>query len=301
MGHSADVPSFCPRRIAAALAQRVAGGAVDWTEALGEPRFPGFRGRVERAGGGWRCFGKLQRSAGNAAAVRVTEIPFPTSYNAYDTFLKGLAEKELLTGLRSAVEADPPYFEFTLQGKLADPKADLFKELKLSEYVPWKFKLWEGARLVVYDGLDDFCERWYARKVAAVARRQAAELERRDAEIAEKALRLRFVRAVLDKRIVVPAPDMIERTVAELGVEPAKAKELLGRSLLSLSPEAVEKERAELAEARRARDEYAALSPEQIYAAELDELRGALPAADAAARPAPGGDAGPAPKRARAE
>lgn len=126
---------------------------------------------------------------------------------------------------------------------------------------------------MVYDGLDDFCERWYTRKVSSVGRRQQLEIQRRDEEIAEKALRVKFVEAVVvTKRIVIPSNDMVAVTQEELNVDKATAKTLLGRSLLSLTLSAVEREREELSEAKKARREYAALTPEDIYASELEEL-----------------------------
>ncbi len=136
-------------------------------------------------------------------------------------------------------------------------------------------------KITRYDSVGAILEEFYGVRLAAYGARKAHELARMAAEIRELEARLTFVRAVVERRLVVAnaADDVLLAGLVGLGL-PALSEGpglrgyeyLLKMRIDRIKASAVAELTAEVATAKAARDALEATSPEQLWTTDLDEF-----------------------------
>lgn len=211
-GYSTTVPCYNPKDLVACLRSRLRGDVADLTEKRLVPWYDGFRGPVSLTPDG-----STMKTAGiyqflpETLQVRITELPVGTWTKNYKAFLEGMLKLEPppIKGFQEAYnDVD---VEFTIQ-----LDADTFGE---AQAFPAKFektfKLVDSEKLsnlVAFDldghirrfaGPGEILETFYMARLGGYVARKANELARLDTEIVEKDARVRFVRAVVNKTLVI--------------------------------------------------------------------------------------------------
>jgi len=136
-------------------------------------------------------------------------------------------------------------------------------------------------KITRYDSVGAILEEFYGVRLAAYGARKAHELARMAAEIRELEARLTFVRAVVERRLVVAnaVDDVLLADLVGLGL-PALSdglglrgyEYLLKMRIDRIKASAVAELTAEVATAKAARDALEATSPEQLWTTDLDEF-----------------------------
>jgi len=136
-------------------------------------------------------------------------------------------------------------------------------------------------KITRYDSVGAILEEFYGVRLAAYGARKAHELARMAAEIRELEARLTFVRAVVERRLVVAnaVDDVLLAGLVGLGL-PALSEGaglrgyeyLLKMRIDRIKASAVSELTAEVATAKAARDALEATSPEQLWTTDLDEF-----------------------------
>jgi DNA topoisomerase-2 len=139
-------------------------------------------------------------------------------------------------------------------------------------------------KITRYDSVGDILEEFYSTRLAAYTARKAHELKRMAAEIRELTARMNFVRAIVEKRLVVAnAPDdalLAALTALELpklseGAGLRAYEYLLKMRIDRIKASAVAELAAEVATAQAAHDALLATTPQQLWLSDLDEFSAA--------------------------
>jgi DNA topoisomerase-2 len=139
-------------------------------------------------------------------------------------------------------------------------------------------------KITRYDSVGEILEEFYITRLAAYGARKAHELERMAAEIQELEARLTFVRAVVERRLVVAnAADDVLLTGLEALALPKLSdgpglrgyEYLLKMRIDRIKASAVTELTAEVAAAKAARDALEATSTQQLWLTDLDEFSAA--------------------------
>jgi DNA topoisomerase-2 len=234
-GFSTTVLPYNPRDLVGALRSRLNG--MPSLEPVGlVPWWAGFRGRVQGSADGktWTTKGIYEFVDDDTAVIRIKELPVGTWSMDYKNFLdEMIAEQEeaLKTWTSSTKKSDKgatipkpqtwlrsfkPDFndvdvDFTLY---MDPDAYHEARAYPAEFEA-KFKLTSSFKttnmvafntkgvLHKYAKVGEILEEFYGERLNAYAKRKAHELNRLNEEIVELDARLVFVKAVVEKRLIV--------------------------------------------------------------------------------------------------
>lgn len=301
-GYSTEVLPHSPRDLVAALRRRLRGEVADLTGERLAPWWDGFRGGVSVSPDGKRVTtrGIYSFIDDENHRVRVTELPVGTWTQDYKAFLDELASGEAggaKTGdggsaarlLKSYVAASSDVeVDFTLS---LDPEYYYEAKTFPAEFEK-KFKLIANSSLtnmVAFDcdgrirrfaSAGEILETFYMRRIGGYVSRKANELARLDGEITELDARARFVRAVVEGKLVVANAEDAALLAGLKGLGlPAlsgDADDLRGYEYLlrmrvdRLKAKAVAELEEELATVRGARAELAGKMPESLWLADLD-------------------------------
>jgi DNA topoisomerase-2 len=179
------------------------------------------------------------------------------------------------------LELEPDYYH-TARGYPAEfeSKFKLTSSFRTTNMVAFNSE----RKIKRYDSVGEILEEFYATRLAAYGARKAHELERMAAEILELNARLTFVRAVVDKRLVVANA---EDEVLLAGLEGLELPKLSGGDGLRgyeyllkmridrIKAAAVAELTAEVAAAEAAKAALEATTPQQLWLADLDEFSAA--------------------------
>jgi DNA topoisomerase-2 len=268
----------------------------------------------------WITRGKYEFMDDDAAIVRITELPVGTWTQDYKDFLEEMLtsqEAALAAWKSSGRKASAGAGAGSDKGSLSekpvsmlrgytynctDVDVDITLELEMDYYhdartyptdFEAKFKLTTShktsnmvafdndGKIHKYDRVGQILEEFYGARLGAYAARKAHELERMAAEIVELTARLTFVRAVVEKRLVVANADddVLLAGLHGLGLptlsegDGLKGYEYLLRMRIDrIKAAAVAELTAELAAATAARDTLAATTPQELWLRDLDEF-----------------------------
>lgn len=320
-GFSSDVPPYNPEDLSRVLKDRLAGRLVDLKGVELTPWFYGFKGRVITGGAGKPCItkGVYQFANDDTATVRITELPIGTWTQDYKEFLENMlkeqegggkkAEKAVAKGAKPKKVADPkkPVEAPTLRLKsytanYNDVDVDFTLELDPDYYhtaraYPAEFeKTFElnsslkMGNMVAFDtmgkirryaGPGEIMEEFYGRRLSAYGERKAHELARMDKEIIELDAKHRFVKAVVEKRLVVANAEDAALLAGLRGLllpalsdgEDLKGYEYLLRMRVDrLKASAVAELEAELAKARAERETLDRTTIQVLWSNDLAEF-----------------------------
>ncbi len=309
-GFSTDILPHNPADLVGALRRRLRSEVADLTEERLVPWWDGFRGPVILSADGRKVQtrGTYHFLEDDTHRVRITELPVGTWTKDYKVFLDDLVSGEkgaaanpsdtasaarVLKGFQEAYnDVD---VEFVLQ---LDP--DYYYEARTfpAEFEK-KFKLVGNGSLtnmVAYDldghlrrfgSVGEILETFYMKRIGGYVSRKANELARLDAEAVELDARVRFVRAVVEGRLVVANAEdeallaglkglVLPPLSAPAEADSLKAYEYLLRMRVDrLKAKAVAELEGELAVVREAHDALAAKSVESLWLTDLNVFESA--------------------------
>jgi DNA topoisomerase-2 len=308
-GFSTEVLQYSPVDLVGALRSRLRGTSEDLSSLVLAPHWDGFKGTVTMSADSKSVVtrGIYQFLDDDTHRVRITELPVGTWTKDYKEFLEsmmseptkgkaGKKEKEKESSvksggsdryLRSFQEAyNDVDVEFVLQ---LEP--DVYDEARAfpAEFEK-KFKLTSSFRfsnMVAFDvngkirrfqSVGEILESFYVARIGGYMTRKMNELSRLDSEIVELDARVRFVRAVVEGRLVVANAEDEDLFAGLQGLDlPAlsggeglKGYEYLLRMRVDrLKAKAVADLEEELAAVNVVRDKLAAMTPEMLWLNDL--------------------------------
>jgi DNA topoisomerase-2 len=322
-GFSTQVLPYNPADLLGAYKHRLLGHIRDLSTVELIPWWFGFKGNVLAGGDGktWITKGIYEFENEDAATIRIKELPIGTWTQDYKDFLEGLltSQEEALNkwktdSKKGPVAAAGPVGEkpmIWLKGYDAlynDVDVDFVLHMDPDGYHTARaypsefetaFKLssrFKTTNMVAFDvegkirrfdSPGQIMEMFYGERLRAYGARKAHELGRMTTEITELEARLCFVKAVVEKRLVVAnAPDdELLAGLRGLGLPPLsdsgedaglKGYEyLLKMRIDRLKAAAVAELEREVAEAKSARDVLFGTSPEALWLKDLDEFEAA--------------------------
>lgn len=315
-GFSSTVLPYNPDEIVGALKWRLQGGLTDLSTLSLTPWWFGFKGRVipGKDTKTWISNGIYEFIDDEKCLVRVTELPIGMWTADYKDMLEQMImdqeksgsdkkgkkkvagaapekeEKEVLMRLRGYVanyndvdvdftlELEPDYYH-TVRGYPAEFETDfkMTASHKTSNYVAFDVE----GKIRHFASAGEIMEQFYGARLGAYEKRKSHELARMAAEIKELQARLTFIRAVVEKRLVV-ANASDEELLSGLQAlqlpalsdgEGLKGFEyLLKMRIDRIKAAAVVDLEGEVAAATAIRDTLAATSIQQLWLADLEEF-----------------------------
>jgi DNA topoisomerase II len=304
-GFSTHVLPYNPVDIVGALRYRLSGGLPDLSKLEMTPWWFGFKGKTITSADNktFTTKGVYEFLDDDACTVRITELPVGCWTQDYKDFLeqmlvaqdsvKGKKDTEVEIALRSYTAAyNDVQVDFTLH---LDPDYYHTARAYPAEFET-KFKLCtthKTTNMVAFDvdgkikkftNVGEILETFYKTRLTGYTRRRLKELERLTNEIMECNARLVFVRAVVEKRLIVAnaEDDELLAGLRALDLPPLsngdglKGYEYLLRMRIDrLKAAAVAELEAEHANLVRIRGHLEATTAEQLWSSDLDEFSAA--------------------------
>ncbi len=324
-GFSSNVPTYNPRDIVRVLKARLQTAEMDLATVKLEPWWFGFHGTVTGSMDGktWTTKGCYEFVGDDSAAVRITELPIGTWTLDYKEFLEtmltqqeedlkewtALSKKKDRTDKENkALEKKPVPWLKDWKPAYNDMDAGFILYLDEDAYHTARaypkefeehFKLTTTAKTTNmvafnsegkihrYDTVGEILSEFYSVRLAAYGARKKAETDRMRTEIKELDARLVFVKAVVERRLVVANAEDAELLAGlkALGVPPISAPEmpddlkgyeyLLRMRVDRLKAAAVHELEEEAAKAKAALAALEAMTLEGLWLKDLAEFEAA--------------------------
>jgi DNA topoisomerase-2 len=321
-GFSTTVLPYNPRDVTAALRRRLTGSQADLSETQLTPWWFGFRGHVQAgAAKTWITKGLYKFQDDDAATVHIHELPVGTWSQDYKEFLEEmLVNQEEYAKLYAAavkkagkegVPLDekgkpmekPQVWLKSFESQFNDLDVNFVLHMDTDGYhearaypaeFEKRFKLttsFKTSNMVAfdeegiihrYDGVGEILEAFYGERLAAYGRRKTYMLDQLRKALVELNARLVFVKAVVEKRLVVAnaEDDQLLAGLKGLGVPPLsapdstddlKAYEYLLRTRIDrLKSSAVKQLEQEFADAKAAMEDLERTGIEALWLKDLD-------------------------------
>jgi DNA topoisomerase-2 len=232
----------------------------------------------------WKSGGKKKSAAPSAGAKGRGASRKSTGSDAGEKpqmYLRGYTANYNDVDVDFTLELDPDYYH-TARGYTAEfeAKFKLTSSFRTSNMVAFN----SDRKITRYDSVGEILEEFYSTRLAAYGARKAHELERMAREIQELNARLTFIRAVVDKRLVVAnaADDVLLAGLEGLALPKLSDGEglrgyeyLLKMRIDRIKAAAVAELTAEVATAEAARAALDATTPQQLWLTDLDEFSAA--------------------------
>lgn len=311
-GYSTTVLPYNPTDLVAVLRARL-NGLNTLAETTLTPWWYGFKGRVSGSADGktWMTKGVYEFADDDACIIRITELPVGTWTEDYKNFLEQMREdqeEELKKWTaankdKKAVTEKPPRWIRSFEGRYDDIVVDFILHMDPEYYhearaypaeFEAKFKLTsthKTTNMVAFDTkgvlrkfntVGDILEEFFVERRRMYGVRKEHELERMRREIVELDARLAFVRAVVEKRLIVANAEDADLLAGlkGLGVPPLSAPEdpndlkayeyLLKMRVDRLKAAAVAALEKEVTEAKAAMASLEAMTCEDLWTQDLD-------------------------------
>lgn len=300
-GFSTNVLPYNPADVVGALKFRLNGGCLDLSSMEMTPWWFGFKGKVTGSSDGktFTTKGIYEFLDDDACTVRITELPVGCWTQDYKDFLeemmvaqeKAASKKEIALRSYSAAYNDVQV-DFTLH---LDPDYYHTARAYPAEFET-KFKLnttHKTTNMVAFDtdgkirkfgNVGEILETFYKTRLAGYVQRRLKELERLGSEITECNARLVFVRAVVEKRLVIANADddTLLSNMHALDLPPLSGGEglkgyeyLLRMRIDRLKAAAVAELETEHANLMRVKATLESTTAEQLWLSDLDEFNSA--------------------------
>ena len=235
-GFSTNILPYNPKDLVAALKWRLQGVQVDLTKTELKPWWFGFKGKVQQGTDEsvWITKGVYEFVSDDQATIRITELPIGTWTQDYKDFLESMlmeqdvARNEYIAACKKAKDVkDVPKPQIWLKGYEAlynDVDVDFLLQMDPEYYhearaysseFETRFKLTSKFRttnMVAFDSkgiirrfknVGEILEMFYAVRLQKYGERKAHELSRLSKEITDLEARYIFVKAVVEKRLIV--------------------------------------------------------------------------------------------------
>jgi len=311
-GFSTNVLPYNPKDLVSALKWRLSGSNPDLSSTELKPWWFGFKGKVQQGADDktWITKGMYEFVSDDQATIRITELPIGTWTQDYKDFLEALlveqesAKNEYANLCKKAKDPkDVPKPVTYLKGYDAlynDVDVDFLLQMDPDYYhearaysaeFETRFKLtskFKTTNMVAFDtngiirrftSAGEILEEFYGKRLAKYGERKAHELDRLAKEIVELEARHTFVKAVVEKRLVVANAEDDDLLAALKGLllpmlsegEGLKGYEyLLKMRVDRLKASAVKELEAELDAVRAKSSALEATKPEMLWLHDLD-------------------------------
>jgi DNA topoisomerase-2 len=235
-GFSTNILPHNPKDLVSSLKKRLSGETVDLTNTDLTPWWFGFKGKVQQGADTktWLTKGVYEFVSDDQATIRITELPIGTWTQDYKDFLETLltdqetAKNEYANQCRKAKDAaevpKPVTWLKSYEALYNDVDVDFVLYMDPDYYhearaysgeFETRFKLnskFKTTNMVAFDAnglihrfdkVGEIMEMFYGKRLAKYGERKAHELDRLAKEIVELSARLTFVKAVVEKRLIV--------------------------------------------------------------------------------------------------
>jgi DNA topoisomerase-2 len=210
-GFSTDIPPYNPEQIVALLKARLSGGLETLKGRDLDPWWFGFRGRTTRLNQTtWATHGLYEFDDTNRS-ITIRELPVGTWSQDYKEFLDGLC----VAGAAGLTNFDDLYTDRDVKFVLYI-NDELYSEYKIDVAMFEKtFRLVSTSKttnmccftpdgnIMRYGSIGDILEAFYGCRLAAYEDRKRALLKTLAEEICELSAKMTFIRAIVEKRLVI--------------------------------------------------------------------------------------------------
>jgi DNA topoisomerase II len=246
------------------------------------PWIRGFSGtftRVPENPRSWIIRGKYEVK--NTSTVEVTEVPPSYTYEKYEKHLAKLEETGKITSYDDMSSGQVRYVIKMARQKLTeyDEKGKLEDLLHLSEKETENFTtLDQNGQLKIFESAEEIVRFFVDFRLGYYQKRKDRIIEILEKDLQVLVNRLRFIKAVIEKSIEIAGVkrEVIENRLAEIGCErlPDQGYDyLLGLAIHTLTKEKYDDLLLRESQKRDELDKIRKSSPDELYLADLRELR----------------------------
>ena len=245
------------------------------------PWVNGFYGefrRVPEAPKSWTIHGKCEVK--NTTTVEITEIPPSMTYEKYEAHLDSLEEKGIIVSYEDFSAETPKYvLKFTRQ-KLQEivEKDRLDDYLKLQEREGENYTtLDENGQLKIFESVSEIIEYFVNFRLSYYDLRKKKILERLKNEIFVLSNKSKFIRSIIDGKLIVNnrKKSEIEADLPALLIEKEDGSYgyLLQMPIYSLTKEKFDELQDQIDKKTKESKKIEATTPKSMYVSDLNELR----------------------------
>ena len=225
----------------------------------------------------WIIRGKFDRV--NTSTVKITELPPSMTYEKYEDHLDGLCDLKKIVSYEDNCKDDINYtLKFTRSdlSELDDEK--LIKLLKLEESSTEIFStLDERGKLKIFETCEDIVEYFTNFRLTYYHKRKSFLLDKLDKELKILSNRGRFIKAILDGKLLINNVSKIEivNQIENMGLDKIDDSYdyLLRMPIYSLTKELFEKLKADFSTKKEEIKKLEATDPKDMYISDLSELK----------------------------
>jgi len=306
-GFSTNIPPYNPTDVTEAIRRRLAGAATSLSDVGLTPWWYGFRGTVRQVAGAPHEYvtkGLYEFLGDDTFTVRITELPVGCWTKDYKLFLDTMLteQEEAKAEAKKTGVAAPMAWLKSYEEAYTDVKVNFTLTLDNDAYYTGlaypsqfekHFKMETSFRTTNMHAFDttghihkyrntgEILEEFYGKRLWAYGERKAHELARLATELRELQARLLFVKAVVEKRLVIANVEDEPLLLALRGLglpalsegEGLKGYEyVLKMRVDRLKASAVLELEAEVAKVRAAHTALAGTTSERLWLKDLDEF-----------------------------
>ena len=225
----------------------------------------------------WYIRGKFERI--NSSTVKITELPPSMTYEKYEEILDKLVENKDIVSYEDNCKDNIDYtIKFTRVGLeiLSDDK--LFNLLKLVESETENFNtLDEYGKLKIFESVDDIIQYFVDFRLKYYQVRKDHQLDKMQHELKVLGNRGKFIKAILDGKIVVnnKSKDEIVSQIESIAIEMIDGSYdyLLRMPIYSLTKEMFEKLKEDFSNKKDVLEKLKLVDPKDMYLEDLSELK----------------------------
>lgn len=225
----------------------------------------------------WYIRGKFERI--NSSTVKITELPPSMTYEKYEEILDKLVENKDIVSYEDNCKDNIDYtIKFTRVGLeiLSDDK--LFNLLKLVESETENFNtLDEYGKLKIFESVDDIIQYFVDFRLKYYKVRKDHQLDKMQHELKVLGNRGKFIKAILDGKIVVnnKSKDEIVSQIESIAIEMIDGSYdyLLRMPIYSLTKEMFEKLKEDFSNKKDEIEKLKLVDPKDMYLEDLSELK----------------------------
>jgi DNA topoisomerase-2 len=225
----------------------------------------------------WYIRGKLDRV--NTTTVKITELPPSMTYEKYEEILDRLVENKDVVSYEDNCKDNVDYtLKFTRNFLETTDDEKLFKLLKLEESETENYNtLDEHGKLKIFESVEDIIKYFVDFRLSYYQLRKDHQLDKLQYELKVLGNRGKFIKAILDGKIVVnnKSKDEIVTQIESISIEMIDGSYdyLLRMPIYSLTKEMFEKLKADFTSKKEEIEKLKLVDPKDMYIEDLSELK----------------------------
>lgn len=245
------------------------------------PYYNDFRGEYKRDKDNplkWYCHGKYE--VVNTTTVHITEIPYKMTFEKYEGILNTLIDKKIIVSYEDHSSQNADYIVKFQRSVLAELKENgtIESTLKLVDSdIENLTALDENGKLKIFDSVEDIVKYFVDFRLGYYQKRKDYFINKYRKELTELCWRAKFVKAIIDKKLVV---NNVPKDVIITWLEENKFEKiggdysyLLNMPIWSLTKERYEDLMNKAKSKKEQLDNTINLVPKEMYLEDLNELK----------------------------